>query len=474
MLLKRIYDEKLAQASYLVGCSATGEAVVIDPNRDVEQYIRAASAEGLRVTHVTETHIHADFASGSRELAERTGATLLLSDAGDDDWKYAFATQAGATLLSDGDHFTVGNLRFDVVHTPGHTPEHLTFLVTDTPATDRPMAAFTGDFIFVGDVGRPDLLEKAANVQGTMVASAKTLYASIQRFKTFPDYLQLYPGHGSGSACGKALGAVPFTSLGYEKLANWGLTASSETEFVDMVLAGQPEPPKYFAEMKRMNKAGPPLLHAVALPERLPFDRLTPLLANGSVVIDTRPAAAYASGYIPGTINIPLNKKFITWVGWLATYGQPLYLILDGIRESRVKEAVRDLQMIGLDQVAGYWNADVIDAWRIAGGTLATVPQLTVAQLATQLASGETIAIDVRGHAEWEAGHLPGVTNMPVGYLVDHLAEIPRGTPVAVHCQSGARGAIAASLLRARGFTNVANLAGGFVAWQAAGQPVSR
>ena len=474
MLLKRIYDEKLAQASYLVGCSATGEAVVIDPNRDVEQYIRAASAEGLRVTHVTETHIHADFASGSRELAERTGATLLLSDAGDDDWKYAFATQAGATLLSDGDHFTVGNLRFDVVHTPGHTPEHLSFLVTDTPATDRPMAAFTGDFIFVGDVGRPDLLEKAANVQGTMVASAKTLYGSIQRFKTFPDYLQLYPGHGSGSACGKALGAVPFTSLGYEKLANWGLTASSETEFVDMVLAGQPEPPKYFAEMKRMNKAGPPLLHAVALPERLPFDRLTPLLANGSVVIDTRPAAAYASGYIPGTINIPLNKKFITWVGWLATYGQPLYLIMDGIRESRVKEAVRDLQMIGLDQVAGYWNADVIDAWRIAGGTLATVPQLTVAQLATQLASGETIAIDVRGHAEWEAGHLPGVTNMPVGYLVDHLAEIPRGMPVAVHCQSGARGAIAASLLRARGFTNVANLAGGFVAWQAAGQPVSR
>ena len=473
MLLKRIYDEKLAQASYLVGCSATGEALVIDPNRDIEQYIRLASAEGLRVTHVTETHIHADFVSGSRELAERTGAALLLSDAGDDDWKYAFATQAGATLLTDGDHFTVGNLRFDVVHTPGHTPEHLTFIVTDTPATDRPMGAFTGDFIFVGDVGRPDLLEKAANMQGTMVASAKTLYESVQRFKAFPDYLQLFPGHGSGSACGKALGAVPFTSLGYEKLANWGMTASSETEFVDMVLAGQPEPPKYFAEMKRINKVGPAILGAVPLPERLRFDRLTPLLANGSVVIDTRPAAAYASGYVPGTINISLGKGFSTWAGWLVPYGQPLYLIVDGGGESPVMEAVRDLAMIGLDRVAGFWSSASIEEWRAAGGTLETVPQLTVAQVATQLASGTATAIDVRGHAEFEVGHLSGVVNIPVGYLVDRLGEIPRETPVVVHCQTGARSAIAASVLRARGFTNVANLVGGYAAWRAAGQPVS-
>ena len=187
MLLKRIYDAKLAQASYLVGCQATGEALVVDPNRDVEQYLRAATDEGLRVTHVTETHIHADFVSGSRELAATAGATLLLSGEGGSDWQYAFAADAGATLLHDGDHFMVGNLRFDVLHTPGHTPEHLTFLVTDTPATDRPMGAFTGDFVFVGDVGRPDLLERAAKMAGTMEASARTLYRSLHRFATRPE-----------------------------------------------------------------------------------------------------------------------------------------------------------------------------------------------------------------------------------------------------------------------------------------------
>ncbi|HZK77477.1 MAG TPA: MBL fold metallo-hydrolase, partial [Gemmatimonadaceae bacterium] len=190
MLLKRIYDTNLAQASYLIGCVATGEALVVDPHRDVEQYMRAAADEGLRVTHVTETHIHADFVSGSRELAQRTGAQLLLSDEGDADWKYAFAAESGARLLHDGDVFMVGNLKIEVLHTPGHTPEHISFLVTDTLATDRPMGAITGDFVFVGDVGRPDLLEKAAKVMGTMEAGARTLFRSLQRFKKLPDYLQ--------------------------------------------------------------------------------------------------------------------------------------------------------------------------------------------------------------------------------------------------------------------------------------------
>ena len=264
MLLKRIYDTKLAQASYLIGCAATGEAIVVDPNRDIDQYLRAAADEGLTIAVVTETHIHADFVSGSRELVERTGAQLLLSDEGDADWKYAFASAASATLLHDGDSFMVGNLKFEVMHTPGHTPEHLTFLVTDTPATDRPMGAITGDFIFVGDVGRPDLLERAAKMQGTMEASARTLFRSLQRFKQFPDHLQIWPGHGAGSACGKALGAVPSSTLGYERFANWGLATTSEDEFVQAVLAGQPEPPKYFAEMKRINKMGPAILGGMA------------------------------------------------------------------------------------------------------------------------------------------------------------------------------------------------------------------
>ena len=472
MLLKRIYYERLAQASYLVGCSATGEALVIDPNRDVEQYIRAASAEGLRVTHVTETHIHADFVSGSRELAQRAGAALLLSDEGDADWKYQFATQAKAVLLRDGYQFMVGNLRIDVMHTPGHTPEHLTFIVTDTPATDRPMGAFTGDFIFVGDVGRPDLLEKAANVQGSMIAGARTLYRSIERFKAMPDYLQLFPGHGAGSACGKALGAVPSTSLGYEKIANWGLTVRDEAEFVQMVLAGQPEPPRYFAEMKRVNKEGPSILGAFEAPVRLPFARLGPLLASSAIVIDTRSAAAFARGHVPGTINVPINKSFSTWVGWLVPYGQPFHLIVDADEASRATEAVRDLAMIGLDDMAGYWSADVIREWADTGRSLGTVPQLTVAEAATRLASGNLTLLDVRGRAEWEVGHVPGAKHIPVGYLTEHLGEIARDTPVAVHCQSGARSAIAASVLRAHGFTNVANVSGGFDAWQAARQPI--
>lgn len=476
MLLKRIYDTNLAQASYLVGCSATGEALVIDPNRDVEQYMRAAADEGLRVTHVTETHIHADFVSGSRELAQRAGARLLLSDEGGADWKYQFAGDAGATLLEDGDQFMVGNLRFDVMHTPGHTPEHLTFVVTDTPATNRPMGAFTGDFIFVGDVGRPDLLEKAAHMSGTMVAGAKTLYRSIERFKALPDYLQLFPGHGAGSACGKALGAVPSTSLGYEKIANWGLTVRDEAEFVQMVLAGQPEPPKYFAEMKRINKEGPALLGEFAPPPRLSSAQLAPLLANGATVIDTRSAAEYAEGYIPGTINIPLTRSFNTWAGWLVPYDRDFYLILGGDAQVRVHEAVRDLTMIGLDRVmrGGFWGSEVILDWSAAGGTLDTVPQLSVGDVAEQMRRGELTVVDVRGRSEWEAGHLPDVANIPVGYLSERLDEIPRDTPVAVQCQTGARSAIAASVLSANGFTNVANVAGGFAAWQAAGEPVEQ
>ena len=474
MLLKRFYDTKLAQASYLIGCAATGEALVVDPNRDVEEYIRAATAEGMKVTHVTETHIHADFVSGSRELAQRTGAQLLLSDEGDADWKYAFAAEAGATLLHDGDAFMVGNLKFDVLHTPGHTPEHLSFLVTDTPATDKPMGAITGDFVFVGDVGRPDLLEKAAKMVGTMEAGARTLFKSLQRFKQLPDYLQIWPGHGAGSACGKALGAVPFSTIGYERIANWGFTVSDEREFVEMVLAGQPEPPRYFAEMKRINKEGPRVLGGFRRPERLPASRIEGLLADGELVVDTRSATEYAARHVPGTINIPLNKTFNTWAGWLVPYDRDFFLIVDDSRSDYVDEAVRDLAMIGLDRVSGYLGTDAIDEWAVGGRELGTVPQISAAELAERRQAGDVAVIDVRGHAEWEAGHLPGVENIPVGYLADHLSEVPRDRPVVVHCQSGARSAIAASVLRAKGFTNIVNLTGGFAEWQARGHPVER
>ena len=474
MLLKRFYDTNLAQASYLIGCAATGEALVVDPNRNVEQYVRAAAEEGLRVTHVTETHIHADFVSGSRELAHVTGARLLLSDEGDADWKYAFAKDANATLLRDGDVFVVGNLKFDVLHTPGHTPEHVTFLVTDTPATNAPMGAITGDFVFVGDVGRPDLLEKAAKMEGTMEAAGRALFGSLQRFKRLPDYLQIWPGHGAGSACGKSLGAVPSSTLGYEKIANWALTVENEDEFVRMVLAGQPEPPRYFAEMKRINKEGPRSLGGFRRPERLPESRLPALLADGALIVDTRTATEFAARHVPGTVNIPLNKTFNTWAGWLVPYNRDFYLIVNDSCVHCIDEAVRDLATVGLDRLAGYLGSEVIDAWAAAGRELETIPQITAAQLAERLPTGDVAVLDVRGRSEWEAGHLPNVENIPVGYLTERLAEVPRDRPVVVHCQSGARSSIAASVLWANGLTNVVNLTGGFAEWQAAHNPVER
>ncbi|MGI9182950.1 MAG: MBL fold metallo-hydrolase [Longimicrobiaceae bacterium] len=474
MILKRFYDDKLAQASYLIGSSESGEALIVDANRDVEQYVRAAEAEGLRITHVTETHIHADYLSGSRELAARTGARLYLSAEGGEEWRYSFAEEDDAVLLHDGDSFRVGTARIDVLHTPGHTPEHLIFLVTETTGADRPMGATTGDFIFVGDVGRPDLLEKAARVEGTMESAARTLYRSLQRISEQPDYLLLWPGHGAGSACGKAMSALPHSTLGYESIFNWAFNVEDEEEFVRMVLAGQPEPPKYFAEMKRMNRDGPRVLGGFPCPERLPAGRLGELLEEGALVIDTRPAADFGAAHVPGTITIPLNRSFNTWAGWLVPYDREFYLILDGTEDAQVEEVVRDLAMIGLDRVGGYFAADAMESWATEGGSLETIAQIGSAELAARLERGEVEVLDVRGRAEWEAGHLPGVENIPVGYLRDRTEEIPAGRPLVLHCQGGARSAIAASVLQAAGVKEVVNYSGGFAEWQRAGREVER
>jgi hydroxyacylglutathione hydrolase len=475
MIVKRFYDEKLAQASYLIGCGATGDALVVDANRDVEQYVRAAEAEKLKVTAVTETHIHADYVSGSRELAARTGAQLYLSAEGGDDWQYAFAAGDGATLVRDGDRFSVGNVRVTVLHTPGHTPEHLSFLITDSAAADRPIAAVTGDFIFVGDVGRPDLLEKAAGVAGTMEAGARSLFASLRRFKAQqPDWLQIWPGHGAGSACGKGMSAVPHSTLGYEKLFNWALSEESEDAFVRAVLAGQPEPPKYFAQMKRINREGPEILNGFPQPQRMEPDALAGVLESGAMVVDTRAADAFAQRHVPGTINIPLNRSFSTWAGSLVPFGQPFYLIAADDAGAATPEAVRDLAMIGLDRVAGWFGTDAVATWTGAGGTMQSVPQITAEELRARMDAGEVEVIDVRGRAEWDAGHLPNVPNIPLGSLPDRLDEVPRGKTVVLQCQGGARSAIAASVLQARGIGDVVNLAGGYQAWHAAGLPVEK
>lgn len=476
MLLLRFYDDGLAQASYLIGCQATGEALVVDPNRDVEQYIAAAEREGLRIAHVTETHIHADFVSGSRELVQRTGATLYLSDEGGPDWRYAYAAQAGAVLLRHGARFRVGNVVIEALHTPGHTPEHVAFLVTDTRAAAAPLGVLSGDFVFVGDVGRPDLLERAAHIRGTMETGARQLFRSLQRFKQYPDYLQIWPGHGAGSACGKALGAMPQSTVGYERLANWAFGIDDEEAFVTAVLEGQPEPPRYFAAMKRINKEGPRLLGGGGLgrPRRLPAARVGALLASGALIVDTRAAADFAAAHIPGTINIPLNRAFTGWAGWLVPYDRDFYLLIDHARQEAVETAARDLAMIGLDRLAGYIDCDdeMLETWRASGGSLESTPQLTVVQLHKRLPAGEVTVIDVRGRSEWEAGHLPGVANIPLGLLPDRLVELPERGTIVLQCETGTRSSIAASLLEAKGRRAVANLEGGFAAWRQAGLPV--
>lgn len=470
MLLERIYDEHLAQASYLLGCQATGEALVVDPNRDAAHYVAVATKKRLRITHVTETHIHADFASGSRELAARTGAQLVLSDCGDAPWKYGFAAAANARLVRDGDRLAVGNLRLDVMHTPGHTPEHIVFLVTDTTATDQPIGAFTGDFIFVGDVGRPDLLEKAAGIRGTMEAGARMLFASIERFRQLPDHLQLWPGHGAGSACGKSLGAMPSSTLGYERIANWGVAAREERAFVAEVLAGQPAPPRYFARMKRMNRDGVPPLGALPVPLERPAAAVLNARAAGLTLLDVRTPAAYATGHVDGAINVPLNATFVNWAGAVLDYDRDVLLLTSADGAESARTAARDLAMIGFDRVTGWLDADA--AAGAEGAAKRTLAQVTVEQVAPQVASGQVTVVDVRNPGEWAAGHVPGALHIPLAELADRLDDIPRDKPIVMQCQGGSRSAIAASLLDAEGVGGVANLVGGFRAWAAAGNEV--
>jgi len=307
-----------------------------------------------------------------------------------------------------------------------------------------------------------------------MEAGARQLFRSLNRFKSQPDYLQIWPGHGAGSACGKGISAVPSSTVGYERLFNWAFQIEDEAEFVEAVLAGQPEPPRYFAEMKRINKEGPRRIGGFHRPERVPAGRLSEILRSDALIVDTRPAANFAAGHIPGTINIPLDRSFTTWAGWLVPYTRAFYLLVDDRCNYCVDEAVRDLAMIGLDGVAGYFGTEVVEAWETTGHALGTVASVAHDTLAERANSGKVTVIDVRGATEWEAGHIPGVPNIPLGYLADRLAEVPRDTPVVLNCASGGRSAIAASLLQARGYDNIANLAGGYAAWRSAGLPIEK
>jgi hydroxyacylglutathione hydrolase len=474
VLLHRIWDPKLAQSGYLIGCPEAREALVIDPTRDVEQYLALAASLNLRLAHVTETHIHADFVSGSRELAARAGATLYLSDEGGAGWRYDFAGSDGAVSLRDSDRFSVGRVGIQAVHTPGHTPEHLTFLVTDGESATEPIAAVTGDFVFVGDVGRPDLLERAARVEGTMDAAARTLFRSIQRFKSQPDYLQIWPGHGAGSACGKGMSAIPHSTVGYERRFNWAFGVTDEDEFVRLVLEGQPDPPRYFGMMKRINKEGPRPLGGLPRPKPLPAEDIIGVLERDEPVIDTRTGAEFATGHLPGSINIPFNNAFTTWAGWVVPYDRDVYLISakpDG-RQSEL--ALRDLAMIGLDRVVGSFGLDALGAWTESGRPLRSYGRISVRELSERLEAGSAAAVDVRSREEWEAGHIPGVPNIFAGEITERIPELPSGRPLVLHCQGGTRSAIAASLLDASGIGEILDAPGGFAEWDREGLPVTR
>jgi hydroxyacylglutathione hydrolase len=329
------------------------------------------------------------------------------------------------------------------------------------------VGAFTGDFIFAGDVGRPDLLERAAGISGTMEAGARQLYASLQRFSAQPDRLLLWPGHGSGSACGKKLGGMPVTALGYEKLANWAFQAKDESEFVSKVLEDQPEPPRYFAEMKRVNKIGASAIWQA--PAQLDPGAMESMLSSGSVqVIDLRPAADFAAGFIPGTITIPLDKNFLNWCGALLGAKEELCLLGE---EMQVREATAALGLIGLDCRTGWFAPSVLDLWRARHGRLAVIDQLEAAQWNESRPEQQAV-LDVRAATEYRAGHIPGAVHIPLGHLPEAARQLPKEFPLLVHCQGGVRSPIALSLLVKMGFCNLTNLSGGFQEYQRQGLPV--
>ena len=453
MFFRQFFDERLAQYSYLIGCQKTGEAVVIDPERDIDRYVKAAEAEGLTITAVADTHIHADYVTGMREFAERYGTKVYASDEGDEDWKYEWliGSDYDYELLKDGDRFTVGNVEIRAVHTPGHTPEHLSYLVTDRAGADEPMGVATGDFIFVGDVGRPDLLESAAGMAGVMEPSARTLFQSIDRFKELSPEVQVWPGHGAGSACGKALGAVPQSTVGYELKHNDSLAhASSEEAFVDFILSDQPEPPLYFARMKRVNKEGPALLGDGPQPEALTSEDLGELAGRTDVaLVDTRSPDAFFDGHLPASLLAPMNKLFPTVVGSFVEEDTPIYLIIE---EDRLEEAITELIRIGLDEIVGYATPETFEAYAAEGGELASTETIDFETVEERLDAEEARVLDVRGRSEYEEGHLPGALNHAHTRLLPEMEEIPRERPLMVHCKTGGRASVSTALLERAGF----------------------
>jgi hydroxyacylglutathione hydrolase len=464
MFFQHVYDKSLAQASYFIGCQKAGVAAVIDPKRDVDTYLEIARVNNMQITHIFETHIHADFLAGTRELAALTGAKMYLSAEGGDDWKYEFPHVG----LKDGDTIMLGNLKIDVMHTPGHTPESISFILTDTPASLEPVMIFTGDFVFVGDIGRPDLLEKAAGMIGTQDKGALQMYDSIKRFNQLPPYIQVWPGHGAGSACGKALGAVPSSTVGYEQIRNWAFKYDEDKAgFISYLLADQPEPPKYFAMMKKLNKVERPLLTEVPKLRELTSSELLEALVKGVKIIDTRNKTEFAKGFIPKSLNIQANDSFATWAGWYLKYDEPFILLAD---QNQLDDLTRKLMRIGLDNVMGYISST--DVYLSTGGSLQTVSYIDLEDLKSLKMDDNIQIIDLRGVAEYNSGHIEGAENIFVGTLEENLEKIDKNKKTIIHCQGGDRAAIGYSILAKNGYDNVLNYSPGINEWVKQGNPL--
>lgn len=449
MFLRQITDSALAQNAYLIGCQRTGEAIIVDPERDLDRYLQVAADNDLRITAVAETHIHADYLSGARELVERHGATAYLSEAGGPDWQFEWAKgNPNARFLKHGDMFRVGNIELKTLLTPGHTPEHLSYLVTDIGGgADEPAAFLTGDFIFVGDVGRPDLLESAAGQAGVMEPSARTLYASLRATADLPGHLQILPAHGAGSACGKALGAVPSSVMGYERKFNAAfreaLTAP-EDQFVQHILAGQPEPPLYFARMKRDNKLGPALLPDGRLPapKRITADQLGTWIGKAAILDLRADRAAFAAGHLRGALFAPLpGGRLPIAAGSYVDENARILLAVEN--EAQVDEAVRQLIRIGLDNIGGWISAT--DALTASAFTT-SCPRIAPADL-----PADAVVLDVRGADEFASKHVKGAKNIAYTRLAARFDEVPPAGPLYVHCAGGMRAAMASAYLASRG-----------------------
>jgi len=457
LYFKQFYLGCLAHASYLIG--SEGEAAVVDPRRDVEEYLAEAEAQGLRIRYVVETHLHADFVSGHRELAERTGATVV------------FGAQARAAVphrpVRDGDELRVGAVVLRFLETPGHTPESVSILVIDTAASPSPRMVLTGDTLFIGDVGRPDL---AAGRGGTPETMAGLLYDSLHgKLMKLPDDVLVYPAHGAGSLCGRNISTQTSSTIGEQRRSNYAVQPIARDVFIKMMTADLPELPAYFAKDVEINRAGaPPLadVRPVALsPE-------TVRAAAGTTLLDVRRSAAYGTGHLPGSLNLGLSGQFASWAGTLVPAAVPIVLVAED--EDEVREAAMRLARVGLEKVAGHLAGGVA-AWHHAGLPLVARPQITVDELAARrLEVPDLQVVDVRRQGEYAAGHVPGARHLPLDRLERDVGQLDPSRPTAAICAGGYRSSAATSLLERHRFADLVNVIGGTSAWIAAGHPVEK